>query len=54
MSENVSVVTPPRNADIIDYDFLAFSFGGKHSYDDFGIYRVIDGDRYNDDLNPPL
>ena len=34
--------------------FLAFSFKGKHSYDDFGIYRVSDGNRYNDNLVPTL
>lgn len=37
-----------------DFDFLAFSFNGKHSWDDFGIYRVSDGDRYNSDLAPTL
>ena len=25
-----------------DYDFIAFSFNGKHSYEDFGIYRTSD------------
>lgn len=37
-----------------DMDFLAFSFNGKHSWDDFGIYRVSDGDRYNENLTPAL
>lgn len=45
-----SIVKVPVNAENGDYDFLAFSFNGKHSYDDFGIYRVSDGDRYNTDL----
>ena len=26
-----------------DYDFIAFSFNGKHSFEDFGIYRTSDG-----------
>ena len=33
-----------------DFDFLAFSFNGKHSYDDFGLYRVSNGSRYEIDL----
>lgn len=33
-------------------DFLAFSFMGKHSYEDFGIIRTSDGNRYNEDLSP--
>jgi predicted phage tail component-like protein len=35
-----------------DYDFLAFSFNGLHSWDDFKIIRVSDGDRYNTELGP--
>ena len=49
-----SIVKAPLNADSKDYDFLAFSFNGKHSYDDFGIYRVSDGDRYNVELTPQM
>ena len=37
-----------------DYDFIGFTYGDKHSIDDFGIYRTSDGDRYNDNLIPPL
>lgn len=37
-----------------DYDFIGFTYGGKHSIDDFGIYRTSDGSRYNDSLIPPL
>ena len=37
-----------------DFDFLAFSFNGKHSYDDFKLYRVGDGDRYNTELAPQM
>lgn len=47
------IVKVPTNK-TIDYDFIAFSFNGKHSYEDFGIYRVIDGDRYNVNLTPTL
>lgn len=54
MSENVSRVIPPNNANTIDYDFLAFSFGEFHSWDNFNIYRVIDGDRYTTELNPQI
>ena len=48
-----TIVKVPSTANY-DFDFLAFSFGGKHSYDDFGIYRTLDGDRYNIDLAPTL
>lgn len=37
-----------------DYDFIGFTYGGKHSIDDFGIYRTSDGDRYVDNLIPQL
>lgn len=37
-----------------DYDFIGFTYGGKHSIDDFGIYRTSDGSRYNDNLIPQL
>ena len=37
-----------------DYDFIGFTYNGKHSIDDFGIYRTSDGSRYNDDLVPAL
>lgn len=45
------VKIPSQN---IDYDYIAFSFKGKHSYEDMGIYRVSDGDRYNIKLSPTL
>jgi hypothetical protein len=48
-----SIVKVPRDA-ASDMDFLAFSFNGQHSWDDFGIYRVVDGDRYNENLSPTL
>jgi predicted phage tail component-like protein len=38
-----------------DLDFLAFSFNGKHSYEDFGLYRTSDGgSTYNNNLFPAL
>lgn len=45
------IVTPPANA-TMDYDYLAFTFDGKNSYDTFGIVRTGDGDRYNEELLP--
>lgn len=45
-----SIVKTPRFDS--DYDFIAFSFDGKHSFEDFGIYRVSNGDRYNEELLP--
>lgn len=46
-----SIVKAFRDKEM-DYDFIAFSFKGKNSYDDFGIYRTSDGDRYNTDMAP--
>ena len=37
-----------------NYDFIGFSFNGKHSIKDFGVYRTSDGSRYNDNLIPQL
>jgi hypothetical protein len=46
-----SIVKVPKN-NTADYDFIAFSFDGKHSIEDFGIYRVSDGNTgYNIDLS---
>lgn len=47
-----SVVKVPKAQG--DLDFLAFSFNGLHSYDDFNIYRVSDGNRYSDNLVPTM
>ena len=50
-----SIVKTPTLRDkegVIDYDYIAFSFKGLHSYDDFNIYRTSDGDRYNEELMP--
>ena len=46
----ISIVKVPESTG--DLDFLAFSFKGKHSFDDFGIYRTSGGDRYDDNLMP--
>lgn len=48
-----SIVKVPQCA-ADDMDFLAFSFNGKHSWDDFRIYRTIDGDRYSENFAPTL
>lgn len=37
-----------------DYAYIAFSFNGKNSYDDFGIYRTSDGSQYSIPLIPEL
>lgn len=34
--------------------FIGFTYNGKHSIDDFGIYRTSDGNRYNHNLIPQL
>ena len=48
-----SIVKVP-SVEALGLDFLAFSFNGKHSWDDFHIYRVINGDRYEENLSPAL
>jgi predicted phage tail component-like protein len=50
---NELIVYAPKDPNF-DYDYVAFSFNGKNSYDDFGIYRVSDGARYNLPLIPEL
>ena len=37
-----------------DFDFMGFTYNGKHSYRDFGIYRTSGGDRYEESLIPTL
>lgn len=51
MAESIVKVPSPEAQGL---DFLAFSFNGKHSWDDFGIYRTSDGNRYNENLAPTL
>ena len=47
-----STIKIPKNTER-DYDFIAFSFKGLHSFEDFGIYRVSDSNQgYNDTLTP--
>lgn len=36
----------------LDYDFIGFTYNGKHSIKDLGIYRVSNGDRYEDNWLP--
>ena len=48
-----SIVRAPNDA-TADYDYLAFSFNGLHSWDDFEIYRTGDGDRYNIELGSTM
>jgi predicted phage tail component-like protein len=49
-----SIVKVPTNTNA-DYDFIAFSFNGKHSYEDMGIYRTSDGnDGYSMSLTPEI
>ena len=49
MSESIVIVPSTANQ---SWDFLGFSFNGKHSWDDFKIIRTSDGDRYNINLGP--
>jgi predicted phage tail component-like protein len=49
---STTIKSPESNT--MDYDFLAFSFNGQHSLDDFHLYRTSDGDRYNSDITPTL
>jgi hypothetical protein len=51
MAEIVVKVPNDRQA---DYDFIAFSFNGKHSFEDFGLIRTSDGSRYNINLAPTM
>lgn len=39
---------------MMDLDFIGFTYNGKHSWHDLGIYRTSDGSRYNDTLTPSL
>lgn len=50
---NELIVYAPKDS-TFDYDYVAFSFNGKNSYDDFGIYRTSDNGRYNLPLIPEL
>lgn len=38
----------------MNMDFIGFTYNGKHSWYDLGIYRTSDGSRYNDNLTPSL
>ena len=43
-----------RKGGNMSYDFIGFTYNGKHSIDYFGIYRTSDGNRYNDNLVPTM
>ena len=47
----MTIIKSPQSS-TQDYDFIAFCFNNKNSLDDFGIYRVSDGSRYNVELTP--
>lgn len=49
----MTIVEVPKNVEM-DYDFIAFSFNGYHSFEDFGIYRISNGKDYDYKLNPIL
>lgn len=38
----------------MDYDFIGFTFGDKHSCRDLKIYRTSEGSRYNTNLTAPI
>lgn len=48
-----SIVKLPRNPEA-DYDYLAFSFNGYHSYEDLKIVRTSNGNRYDNQLAPTM
>ena len=48
-----SIVKVPNNR-TFDYDHIAFTFNGKHSVEDFGIYRVSKSNFYDEELTPTL
>jgi predicted phage tail component-like protein len=37
-----------------DMDFIGFTYNGKHSWRDLGIYRTSDGSRYNSNLTATM
>lgn len=49
----LSIVKVPDDT-TMDYDYIAFSFNGYHSYEDFGIIRTSSGDRYDMKLAPVM
>ena len=50
MLDNITVKVPKnKNA---DYDYIAFSFNGYHSFEDLRLIRTSDSNRYNENLGP--
>jgi hypothetical protein len=37
-----------------DMDFIGFTYNGKHSYRDLGIYRTSSGSRYSNNLTATM
>lgn len=48
-----SIVKVPNNAKA-DYDFIAFSFNGKHSVEDFHLYRIAEANLYQENITDNL
>ena len=46
------VIKAPKYSVYNDYDYLGFTFNGKHACEDLGIYRVSSSNRYQEELNP--
>lgn len=46
------VIKVPRYSVYSDYDYIGFTFNGKHACEDLGIYRVSSSNRYQEELNP--
>ena len=47
------IVKVPRDT-AADYDYIAFSFNGYHSYEDLKILRVSESNRYNENIAPKI
>ena len=45
--EEIIIKAPSSN-----YDYLGFTYNGKHACEDLGIYRVSSSNRYQEELNP--
>lgn len=42
----------PKYSVYSDYDYIGFTYNGKHACEDLGIYRVSSSKRYQEELNP--
>ena len=50
MLDNITVKVPKNEK--ADYDYIAFSFNGYHSFEDLRLIRTSDSNRYNENLGP--